>query len=136
MDTKELVVDTTLRRLVDLTGDMEEFCEGRGNGLVLAFCPHATAALVLMERGAGSEQDLVAWIDAQLPRADSYRHRHGPLGHGRDHLLPALFGSSVSVPVRSGVPLLGTWQSVLLLDTNEENNRRQVLFSFLGAGPD
>ncbi|MHB8554383.1 MAG: YjbQ family protein [Candidatus Dormibacteria bacterium] len=136
METRELVVDTTGRRLVDLSGDMREFCKGRGDGLVHAFCPHATAALVLMERGAGGEEDLLAWIDAQLPRADLYRHRHGPLGHGRDHLLPALFGSSVSVPVRSGVPLLGTWQTLLLLDTNGENNRRQVLLSFLGDRPD
>ncbi len=133
MDTVELVVDTGGRSLTDLTSELTEFCSDRGDGLASAFCPHATAALVLMERGAGSEEDLLAWVATHLPREAAYRHRHGHPGHGADHLVPALFGASVTLPVRAGAPLLGTWQSLLLLDLNRDNNRRRVLLSFLSS---
>lgn len=131
METVELRLETSGRPVVDLTGDLVHFCAGRGDGLAHAFCPHATAALVLMELGAGSEQDLLAWIDMHLPRDDSYHHRHGSRGHGADHLMPAVFGASVLVPVRAGRPGLGSWQSLALLDTNRENNFRTVRLSFL-----
>lgn len=127
----ELVIDTSGTPFTDLTADLVRFCSGRGDGVVNAFCRHATAALVLMERGAGSEEDLLSWLEGHLPRNPAYRHRHGPPGHGADHLLPALFGVSVSVPVLEGAPQLGTWQSLLLLDTNRENDRRRVLLTFL-----
>ncbi len=131
MITEELVVDTTGRVLTDLTAELTAFCAGRGDGLAHAFCPHATAALVLMEMGAGSDRDLEVWLEANLPHQDRYHHRHGALGHGADHLLPALLGSAVSVPVRAGRPGLGTWQSLVLVDTNRDNRRRRVVLSFL-----
>ncbi len=134
MDTVELVVDTSGRSISDLTSELRSFCQGRRDGLVNAFCPHATAALVLMETGAGSDLDLLDWLQAHLPRDARYRHQHGSPGHGAGHLLPALLGASITVPVLGGEPLLGTWQSLLLLDTNLENNRRRVRLSFLPAG--
>ena len=134
MDTVELVLDTSGRSISDLTSELRSFCRGRRDGLVNAFCPHATAALVLMETGAGSDLDLLDWLQAHLPRDRRYRHQHGSPGHGADHLLPALLGASVSIPVLGGQPLLGTWQSLLLLDTNLENNRRRVRLTFLPAG--
>lgn len=134
METLELVLDTSGRSILDLTPQLRSFCRGRRDGLVNAFCPHATAALVLMETGAGSDQDLLEWLRDHLPRDARYHHRHGPAGHGADHLLPALLGASVSIPVAGGQPLLGTWQSLLLVDTNLENNRRRVRLTFVPAG--
>lgn len=131
MITEQLSVDTTHHTLTDLTAELIAFCSGRGDGLAHAFCPHATAALVLIEMGAGSDRDLEVWLEANLPHEDRYRHRHGAVGHGADHLLPAVLGAQVSVPVREGRPLLGTWQSLVLVDTNRDNNRRQVLLSFI-----
>jgi len=128
-----LEIDTTGQVITDLTSELVSFCSGQGDGLAHAFCPHATAALVLMELGAGSDLDLLSWLDRVLPRTDSYRHQHGGRGHGADHLLPALLGASVTIPVAEGRPRLGTWQSLALIDTNGDNNRRQVLLSFLGA---
>ncbi len=133
METVELVLDTSGGSISDLTAELRRFCRGRRDGLVNAFCPHATAALVLMETGAGSDLDLLDWLQDHLPRDDHYRHRHGSAGHGADHLLPALLGSSVTVPVVAGEPLLGAWQSLLLVDTNSDNNRRRLRLSFLPA---
>jgi secondary thiamine-phosphate synthase enzyme len=133
METSVLTVDTAGRSIVDLTADLERFCAGHGDGLVNAFAPHATAGLALIEVGAGSEQDLDRTLRRLLPRDDRYGHRHGSAGHGADHVLPALVSPSVSVPVVAGRPQLGTWQSVVLVDTNDDNPLRQVRLSFLAG---
>jgi secondary thiamine-phosphate synthase enzyme len=133
METTVLELDTAGSRIVDVTREVADFCRDLGDGLVNVFAPHATAGLALMETGSGSEEDLAATLDQLLPRDDRYRHRHGSPGHGADHLLPALVSPSLSVPVQSGRMLLGTWQSVVLVDTNADNRRRQVRLTFIPA---
>ena len=131
MQTSELRVDTADRQIVDLTDAAREFCRGRGDGLLSALAPHATAGLALMETGAGSEPDLVAALERLLPRDDRYRHAHGSPGHGADHVLPALVSPSLVLPVLDGRPALGTWQSLVLVDLNRDNPVRRVRLSFL-----
>jgi secondary thiamine-phosphate synthase enzyme len=133
VDSLVISVESTGRSVVDLTEELERFCEQRGDGLVNVFAPHATAGLALIEVNAGSEHDLDQALRHLLPRDDRYRHRHGSAGHGADHVLPALVSPSLSVPVLAGRPLLGTWQSVVLVDLNVDNPRRQVRFSFINS---
>jgi secondary thiamine-phosphate synthase enzyme len=133
MDSRLLAIDTAGSTVIDLTAELERFCADRGDGLVNAFAPHATAGLALMEVGSGSEGDLEQALGRILPRDDRYRHRHGATGHGADHLLPALVSPSLTVPVLGGRPQLGTWQSVVLVDTNPDNRHRQIRLSFLAG---
>jgi secondary thiamine-phosphate synthase enzyme len=84
-----------------------------------------------METGSGSEPDLVDALRRLLPRDAPYRHAHGSRGHGADHLLPALVSPSTTIPIRSGRLLLGTWQRIVLVDLNTDNNDRRVLLSFV-----
>ncbi|MCV7173546.1 YjbQ family protein [Mycobacterium manitobense] len=133
MDTDVLDVDTTRRRIVDLTDEVRAFCGDHGDGLCNIFVPHATAGVAIIETGAGSDDDLIDTLEALLPRDGRYRHAHGSPGHGADHVLPALVAPSVTVPVQGGRPLLGTWQSVVLVDLNRDNPKRSVRLSFLGA---
>jgi secondary thiamine-phosphate synthase enzyme len=130
METTELTLDTSGRRLVDLTDRVAQFCQPLDNGLVHVFAPHATAGIALMELGSGSEADLDELLERLLPRDDRYRHRHGSRGHGADHLLPVLVSPSLVLPVVGGRVQLGTWQSVVLVDLNDDNPRRRVRLSF------
>jgi secondary thiamine-phosphate synthase enzyme len=131
VDTTLIRVDMSRRRIADLTGEVEEFCRARGDGLCHVFAPHATAGVALMELGSGSEADLDEVLDRLLPRDDRYRHRHGSPGHGADHVLPVFVSPSLVLPVGGGRPLLGTWQRVVLVDPNVDNPHRQVRLSFL-----
>lgn len=115
----------------DLTARLSEFCRDKGDGLASVFVPHATAGVAIIEVGAGSDEDLVAALAELLPEDDRWRHSHGSPGHGRDHVVPAFIAPSVTVPVVGGRPTLGTWQSVVMVDTNRDNPRRRVRFSFL-----
>ncbi|HEX4126708.1 MAG TPA: secondary thiamine-phosphate synthase enzyme YjbQ [Acidimicrobiales bacterium] len=136
MQTLELTVDASRQRVIDLTNELERFCAGLGDGLVNVFVPHATAGVALMATGSGSDTDLLDALERLLPRDDRYRHAHGSPGHGADHVLPALISPSVTLPVLAGRLALGTWQSVVLVDLNVDNPRRNVRFSFVPAPGD
>jgi len=132
MRSAELTLDTDGRRVVDVTERVRAFArESGGDGFLNVFLPHATAGVALMETGSGSEDDLDRLIDGLVPRDDRYRHRHGSTGHGGDHLLPVLVSPSLVIPVEDGELVLGTWQSVVIVDPNRENNRRRVRLSFV-----
>ena len=118
---------------VDITSEVARFVADKGDGLVQVFCPHATAGVALIETGAGSDADLLDIIDHVLPPDFRYRHQHGSAGHGADHVLPAFIAPSLTVPVIDGRMQLGTWQSVVLVDPNEDNPNRQVRLSFLAG---
>jgi secondary thiamine-phosphate synthase enzyme len=133
MDTDVLEIDTARRRIVDLTDDVRSFCADHRDGLCNVFVPHAPAGVAIIETGAGSDDDLVDTLEHLLPRDDRYRHAHGSPGHGADHVLPALVAPSITVPVQGGQPLLGTWQSVVLVDLNRDNPRRSVRLSFING---
>jgi secondary thiamine-phosphate synthase enzyme len=137
MDTRLLTVRTgSARGVADLTAACAAFLDDveAEDGLLSIFVPHATAGVVILEVGAGSDDDVLDALDRLLPREDRwYRHRHGSPGHGADHVLPLLAAPSVTVPVLEGRLGLGTWQSICLLDPNADNASRSVRLSFLAG---
>lgn len=137
METTEVTVRTGTRRgLFDLTAEAARFvaeAAGSGDGLLHVFVPHATAGIVVVELGAGSEGDVLDAVDRLLPRDERWRHRHGSAGHGADHVLPLLASPSLTVPVVGGRLALGTWQSIALLDPNPDNADRTVRLSFVAG---
>jgi len=134
MRSETIHITTRGRRVSDVTDRVRAFARGvGGDGLLHVFAPHATAGLALMETGSGSEADLDELLDRTLPRDDRYSHRHGSEGHGGDHLFPVLVTPSLTLPVLDGEPQLGTWQSVVLIDPNRDNDERTVRLSFVPA---
>jgi secondary thiamine-phosphate synthase enzyme len=134
MRTTEMTIGTgSIRGLFDLTRACADFVAQEDDGLLNVFVPHATAGLVVVELGAGSDADLVAALDRLLPRDDRWRHRHGSPGHGADHVVSLLAPPSLTVPVIGGRLGLGTWQSIALLDPNPDNATRTVRLSFVSG---
>jgi secondary thiamine-phosphate synthase enzyme len=130
--TTEFELSTRGRRVVDLTDQVRDFAGASGgDGLLHVFLPHATAGLALMETGSGSEEDLDAALERLLPRDDRYAHRHGSVGHGGDHLLPVFVAPTLTLLVEDGRLVLGTWQSIVLIDPNRENDVRRVRLTYM-----
>lgn len=134
MRSETFEIATKGRRVTALTSRVAAFArEAGGDGLLHVFAPHATAGLALIETGAGSEGDLEELLERTFPRDDRYAHRHGSVGHGGDHLLPAFVSPLLVLPVLDGEIALGTWQSVVLVDPNRENDVRTIRLSFVPA---
>lgn len=137
MHQREIEIETgSSPGLADLTRACAEFLADvadAGDGLLTVFVPHATAGVVVVELGAGSDDDLLDALERLLPHDERWRHRHGSPGHGADHVLPLLVSPSVTIPVVAGAMTLGTWQSIALLDTNADNRRRRVQLAFLAG---
>jgi secondary thiamine-phosphate synthase enzyme len=134
MDTETRSYRTgSTETVLDLTRDAAEHVADKGDGLLHVFVPHATAGIAIIETGAGSDDDLLAALGDLLPADDRWRHRHGSPGHGRSHVMPALVPPYATVPVQDGRLLLGTWQSICLVDLNVDNAQREVRFSFVAG---
>lgn len=132
MKTNRLQLNTGREpKVVDITDQVESFVRGEGDGLINVSLPHATAGLALLELGSGSEEDLIERLNAVLPRDGRYRHAHGAPGHGADHLVPAFISPTLTLPVIDGRVSLGTWQRIAMIDTNVDNQRREVLLAFI-----
>jgi secondary thiamine-phosphate synthase enzyme len=132
MDTETRTYHTGDQDVVlDLTRDADAYVADKGDGLLHLFVPHATAGIAIIETGAGSDDDLLSALGDLLPADDRWRHRHGTPGHGRSHVMPALIPPYATVPVVGGRLLLGTWQSICLVDLNIDNTEREVRYSFL-----
>jgi secondary thiamine-phosphate synthase enzyme len=135
VETERLQIRTGSRRtILDITDQVESFVAGKGDGLVNVSLPHATAGLVLMELGAGSEEDLMTCIDSLLPVDARYAHAHGSPGHGASHVLPAFIAPTLTLPVFGGRVSLGTWQRIALVDTNADNPHREIVLAFVAGG--
>jgi secondary thiamine-phosphate synthase enzyme len=132
MDTETRTYRTGDRDTVlDITRDAAAYVADRGDGQLHVFVPHATAGIAIIETGAGSDDDLLSALSDLLPADNRWQHQHGSPGHGRSHVMPALVPPYASVPVIDGRLLLGTWQSICLVDLNVDNTEREVRFSFL-----
>jgi secondary thiamine-phosphate synthase enzyme len=110
-----------------VTAKVSEACGrlGIGEGLLLVSCRHTTCALCLNEDEAGLRNDLErlggSLLDP-LRGAGGFRH-DGIDDNAQAHLTSVLLGHSVTVPVQSGKPVLGTWQSLLLLEMDGPRSR-------------
>ena len=134
MDTQVFRIRTGgVAGVFDITGRVSEFVRGKGHGLVSVFVPHSTAGLAIIETGSGSDHDLANHLEELFPRDSRWAHRHGSMGHGADHVIPALISPSAVIPVIDGTMALGMWQSVVLVDSNRENHQRSVRVTFLPA---
>ena len=99
-------------------------------GACCLFISHTTAALTTGEVGEGTEEDLLDVVEAVIPKLD-FRHAHDP-SHAWSHMAASLLGPSLTIPVAGGKLLLGTWQSILLIELDGPR-QRNVHVTLVGA---
>ena len=114
------------REVVDITDLVEEFISGKKEtGTCTVFVLHTTAGLTTADLDPGTDLDLLDAFEAMVPKL-RYRHPHNP-AHVGDHILSALIGTSVAVPVEQGKLVLGTWQRVILVEFDGPRERELVV---------
>ncbi len=71
--------------------------------------------------GEGTEEDLVEVLWEMIPKI-RFRHAHNP-AHAPAHMIASILGPSLALPVSGGRLVLGTWQSVLLIELDGPRER-------------
>lgn len=119
-----LQISTTSRKqVVDLTDRIEAMIR-KGEmheGLCSLFITHTTAALTTGEIGEGTEDDFLQVVEQMIPRIQ-FRHAHDPK-HAWSHMASSILGPSLTIPVSAGKLVLGTWQSVILVELDGPRER-------------
>src|SRR4051812_36190383 len=126
---QRIKVNTSKKReVVDLTDDLQKVIE-KSYAKVSGFCQlsvlHTTAALTTADLDPGTDLDMLDAFEHLIPRL-KYRHPHDP-AHVPDHILSALIGTSVAVPVDKGHLVLGTWQRVILIELDGPREREVIV---------
>ena len=117
------VATTRAKEAVDLTELVTDAIATAAvqEGLCLLFVAHTTAALTTGEVGEGTEEDLLEVVEQVIPRI-RFRHAHNP-SHAWSHMASSLLGPSLTLPVSQGRLMLGTWQSILLIELDGPRRR-------------
>ena len=110
------------RQLVDVTSFVQEAVAASevAEGLCSICVPHTPAAVMLNENADPAVgDDILRALDALVPRLE-WRHAEG---NSDAHLLAALLGPAVSVPISGGELALGRWQAVFLVELDGPRKR-------------
>ena len=112
-----------LKQVVDLTDRLNAMINTHkvATGLCAIFLTHTTACVTTGEVGEGTEKDLLDIVEQMIPKIQ-FRHGHDP-SHGWSHMASSILGPSLVVPIADGKLVLGTWQSVLLIELDGPRER-------------
>ncbi|GKS63202.1 hypothetical protein YTPLAS72_05060 [Nitrospira sp.] len=114
---------TATKEAVDLTDRLAAMIRKAElqEGLCTLFVTHTTAALTTGEIGEGTEQDFLQVVEKMIPHIQ-FQHAHNP-SHAWSHMASSILGPSLTVPVTGGKLVLGTWQSVMLIELDGPRER-------------
>ncbi|MFO7785639.1 MAG: secondary thiamine-phosphate synthase enzyme YjbQ [Thermodesulfobacteriota bacterium] len=111
-------------QMVDITSDVKKEISNAGirEGICTVYVPHTTAGVTINE-GADPAvcRDILSKLEDLVPPNGDYRHMEG---NADSHVKASLMGSSVSVIVESGLPVLGTWQKIFFCDFDGPRTRK------------
>ena len=106
---------------------------GVQTGTCHVFNVGSTAAVGTIEFEPGLERDLPEILDKLIPPSTQYGHEmawHD--GNGHSHLQATWLGPDLTLPVREGRPLLGTWQQVFHLECDVKPRQRTIVVTVSG----
>jgi secondary thiamine-phosphate synthase enzyme len=102
-------------------------------GLLHVFIQHTSASLTINENAdADVRRDLAAALDTLAPEDFPYAHTIEGPDDMPAHVKTALLDSSVSVPVRDGRLVLGTWQGIYLCEHRDRASSRRLTLTLQG----
>lgn len=119
----------------DITAQVQEAVRQSGvqEGLALVFTPSSTSAITTIEYESGCLKDLRRLLDEWIdPRRDYAHNLRWGDGNGHAHLRAAMMGPSLTLPVRRGAVVLGTWQQIIFVDFDVRPRQRRLVVQVVG----
>ena len=130
-----LRVSTRGKGFTEITEDLRRWLGGIAaeDGLLTVFVCHTSASLVIQENADPNVQrDLMTALEDLAPEGSHYVHAEEGPDDMPSHIKSMLTEVSLSIPVRGGRMVLGTWQGVYLIEHRSAPHERNIALSFLG----
>ena len=129
----EIKVKTSCRsEMVDIGCRIESLLpKDFGDGLCNLFCLHTTCGLTVNENADPAvKSDILGYLSRSVPQDDP--HFTHSEGNSDSHVKTLMTGPSLTLPVRDGALLLGTWQGIYLCEYDGPRTRT-VAVTFVKA---
>ena len=95
---------------------------GAKSGIAVVYCPHTTAGITINENADPDVvHDLLIGLNSAFPDRAEFRHGEG---NSAAHLKASAIGSSVTVIIENGKPLLGRWQGIYFCEFDPPRSRK------------
>jgi secondary thiamine-phosphate synthase enzyme len=134
-DSTTLAIRAPQPGLHEFTNSVQDFIAETGirDGLLTIFCRHTSASLVIQENAApAARRDLVAYFERIAPEDGPYEHDEEGPDDMPAHLRAALTATQLSIPVKNGEAVLGTWQGIFLFEHRRNTPERQIALHLVG----
>jgi secondary thiamine-phosphate synthase enzyme len=121
--------------LHEITENLRSWLSETGirDGLLTIFCRHTSASLVIQENAApAARRDLERYFERIAPEDGAYEHDDEGPDDMPAHLRSALTQTQLSIPVRDGEPVLGTWQGAFLFEHRQATPPREIVLHVIG----
>ena len=131
----ELTVATGGKGFTEITGKLARWLStiAAEDGLLTVFVRHTSASLTIQENADPNvRRDLLDTLEALAPEHGNYAHQEEGPDDMPSHIKAMLTSVSLSIPVKDGAMLLGTWQGVYLIEHRVASQLRNVAVNFIG----
>jgi len=118
---------------IDITEKVEEIVREAKvkNGVVALNSLHNTACLIIQEDDETIFEDMKKLFDKILPLNEKYSHSYEESLNATAHLKSNLLSQSITLPIKNGNLVLGTWQRIIFVELFEPRERT-VFATILG----
>lgn len=116
--------------VINITGQTSKALEESElqDGIVTVFISGSTAAITTIEYEPGLKQDFPRMLSRIVPKNIEYQHDNTwHDGNGHSHIKASLIGPSMTIPFKDGNLMLGTWQQIVLLETDTRPRQRKII---------
>ena len=103
-------------------------------GVVNVFIKHTSASLTINENADPTvRDDFETHFNKMIPEEATYfKHTMEGPDDMTSHIKSSLLGSSVSFPIKNGIPQFGTWQGIYLCEHRNSASERKIVISVTG----
>jgi secondary thiamine-phosphate synthase enzyme len=138
---EEVAIRTAGRGLVSIQNEVAAIVRKAGVAVGQAhlFLLHTSAGLLVTENADPDvHRDLESWLRTQAPDGGGGRYLHDAEGPDDmpSHIRTLLTCTSLTLPVREGKLVLGTWQGVYLYEHRTAPHDRRVVVTVAGSARD
>ena len=104
------------------------------SGLVNVFIKHTSASLTINENADPSVRyDFETHFNKMVSEDENYfTHKDEGLDDMTSHIKSSILGSSVSFPLKDGIPQLGIWQGIYLCEHRNNASSRKIFITLIG----